>query len=190
MPDNTSGSITELLIQWCNGDRAAFGVLVPMVEKELHEIARRLMRKERVDHTLQPTALVNETYLRLVDQSQVNWKNRAHFVGIAAHVMRQVLVDYGRRVHRQKRDRKQTVALDEVLFVSAEKAAEFLVLDEALSRLEAFDPRKVKVVELRFFGGLSVEEAAEVLEVHPNTVVREWALAKAWLKREMENELR
>lgn len=187
--DNTPGTVTHLLIQWCKGSNDAFQALLPKVENELHAIARRFMRNERQGHTLQATALVNEAYLRLVDQNQVNWKNRAHFVGIAAHIMRQILIDHGRRLQRQKRGGRQTVALNDALLVSPERSAELLVLDQALSRLEALDPRKVKVVELRFFGGLNVEETAEVLNVHRNTVIRDWALARAWLKREMEDGL-
>ena len=145
------------------------------------------MRKERPGHTLQTTALVNEAYLRLVDQAHVNWKDRAHFFGFAAHIMRQILVDHARGAGREKRGgRAQRLVLDDVPVFSPAKSTMIMALDEALERLAARDARKARVVELRYFGGLNVEEVAEVLVVHPNSVIRDWALAKAWLKRELE----
>jgi len=187
MPENSRVAVTQLLIQWSSGDEAAFRELVPAVEDELRRIATRLMRKERSGHTLQTTALVNEAYLRLVDQDHVDWRNRAHFVGIAARIMRQILIDHGRRAQRRKRGGGQPgISLDEALLVSDEKSGALLALDEALTRLGSFDTRKAQVVELRYFGGLSVEETAEVLQVHHNTVIRDWALAKAWLRKELE----
>jgi RNA polymerase sigma factor (TIGR02999 family) len=179
-------NITELLSKWHNGDQDCLDKLVPIVQGELQRIARRHMRKERLGHTLQTTALVNEAYLRLVDQSHVNWKDRAHFFGFAANIMRQILVDHARSAGRQKRGgHAQRFALDEVLVFSPAKSTMLMALDEALERLATRDGRKARVVELRYFGGLSVEEAAEVLGVHPNSIIRDWSLAKAWLKREL-----
>jgi len=164
---------------------------VPLVDRELRRIAHRAMRGERPGHTLQTTALVNEAYLRLVDQSRVNWQNRAHFLGVAAGLMRQILVDHARRACRAKRGGGvQHLPLDEGLVYSPGMSESLLVVDEALSRLAEFDARKARVVELRYFAGMSVEEAAEALGVHPNTVIHDWSLAKAWLKRELERSPR
>jgi RNA polymerase sigma factor (TIGR02999 family) len=162
---------------------------MPLVYEELHRLARHYMRLERAGHTLQTTALINEAYLRLVDQRSVRWQNRAHFFAIAAQLMRRILVDYARSHARAKRGGDVLkVPLDGAALVSRERAAEIVSLDDALKRLAAIDPRKSQVVELRFFGGLSTEEAVEVLEVSPRTVEREWRLAKAWLRREIGNE--
>ena len=182
-------SLTQKLIQWSNGDQDGLNQLLPVVADELHRIARRHMRKERSGHTLQTTALVNEAYLRLIDQTHVNWQNRAHFFGIAARIMRQILIDHARGVRRDKRGGAQVLLpLDEAIVFSPSKSASLVALDEALERLEGKDPRKARVVELRYFGGLTVEETAEVLQVHPNTVARDWTLAKAWLKTELQSE--
>lgn len=186
MPANTD--ITGLLVDWGNGDQSALERLLPLVERELHRLAHSYMRREDPDHTLQTTALINETYLRLVDQRKVEWQNRAHFFGIAAQIMRRILLNYARDQNRQKRGGKAIhVSLSQAMVMPAEKDRELIALNDALNRLEALDARKSKVVELRYFGGLSVEEAAEVLKVSPITVMRDWQFAKAWLAREMQN---
>jgi RNA polymerase sigma factor (TIGR02999 family) len=180
--------ITALLIAWSDGDRAALERLLPLIERELHRIARHYMRRENPGHTLQTTALVNEAYFRLVDQRNVRWQNRAHFFGIAAQIMRRILMNYARDRHRAKRGGHAVqVSLSEVAVVGEERSAELLALDEALGRLAAFDARKCRVVELRYFGGLSVEETAEVLGVSAVTVERDWKAAKAWLAREIRD---
>jgi RNA polymerase sigma factor (TIGR02999 family) len=180
--------ITALLVDWSKGDKSALDKLFPLVERELHRLARSYMRKENPDHTLQTTALVNEAYLRLVDQRNTNWQNRAHFFGIAAQIMRRVLLNCARDQNRLKRGgRAIHVSLSEALIMPAEKNRELIALNDALDRLKAIDERKSKVVELRYFGGLSVEESAEVLGVSPITIMRDWQFAKAWLAREMQN---
>jgi RNA polymerase sigma factor (TIGR02999 family) len=180
--------ITGLLIAWGEGDRAALERLLPLIERELHRIARHYMRRENPGHTLQTTALVNEAYFRLVDQRNVRWQNRAHFFAIAAQIMRRILMNYARDRHRAKRGgRAVQVSLSEVAVISEERSAELLALDEALGRLAAFDGRKCRVVELRYFGGLSVEETAEVLGVSTVTVERDWKAARAWLAREIRD---
>lgn len=180
--------ITALLVDWSKGDKTALDKLFPLVERELHRLAHSYMRRENPDHTLQTTALVNEAYLRLVDQKNTRWQNRAHFFGIAAQIMRRILMNYARDRKRMKRggDAIQ-VSLSEVDLVSGTKASELLALDEALDRLATIDERKAKVVEFRYFGGLSVEETAEVLKVSSITVTRDWNMAKAWLAREIGN---
>ncbi len=179
-------SVTRLLLRWRAGEEQCLNKLVPLVEVELRRIARRYMRMERPDHTLQTTALVNEAYLKLVDHAHVDWRNRAQFLGVAARLMRHVLVDHARESRRAKRGGgAQLLPLDEGLAISQAKPVELVALDDALNELAKFDPRKAKVVELRYFGGLSVEETAEALAVHPNTVINDWSLAKAWLKREL-----
>ena len=170
-------------------NQAALDRLLPLIYTELRQLARRYMRRERPGHTMQTTALIHEAYLRLVDQNQVRWENQAHFFGIAARLMRQILIEHARSHSRAKRGGGAgTISLDEAALVSQARAAELLALDDALERLAAVDPRKGRVVELRFFGGLSVEEAATVLNVAPNTVLRDWRLAKAWLHREITHE--
>jgi RNA polymerase sigma-70 factor, ECF subfamily len=179
--------VTEFLLRWKAGDRAGLDQALPLVDRELRRIAHRAMRSERQGHTLQTTALVNEAYLRLVDQSRVDWQNRAHFLGIAAGLMREILVDHARRLSRAKRGGGTwKLPLNEALVFSPPVSESLLALDEVLGRLAQFDTRKARVVELRYFAGMSVEEAAEALGVHPNTVIHDWSLAKAWLKRELE----
>ena len=176
--------VTQLLVAWGGGDRAALDELMPLVYEELRRLAHQYMSRERPDHTMQTSALVNEAYLRLVDQKDVRWQDRAHFFGIAARLMRQVLVDYARQRRYAKRGGDaRRVPLDEALIVSEERAADVVALDEALKSLAEIDPRQSQIVELRFFGGLSVQETAEVLSVSPGTVMRDWTLAKAWLRR-------
>jgi RNA polymerase sigma factor (TIGR02999 family) len=178
--------ITQLLLAWSQGDRSALEQLIPQVYEELRRLARRYMGQERAGHALQTTALVNEAYLRLIDSSQVRWQNRAHFFAVSAQLMRRILVDFARSHHNLKRGGEaQRVSLDEALVVSEEPGADLVALDDALSALAGLDRRQSQVVELRFFGGLSVEEAAEVLKVSPTTVRRDWTLARAWLHREL-----
>jgi RNA polymerase sigma factor (TIGR02999 family) len=185
----TPVQITERLIAWSSGDPAAQHDVMHAVYEELHQMAVRYLRRERPDNTLQPTALVHEAYLRLIDQSRVNWQNRAHFFGVAAQMMRRILVDHARTKQRDKRGGpERTLSLEEAVSVSRERAADLVELDDALVALSGFDQRKSRVVELRFFGGLSVEETAEVLEVSPQTVMRDWKLAKAWLYDEMSQK--
>lgn len=178
----TPGEITQLLLDWSSGDREAFDRLAPLVYDELRNLAHRYMRRERPGHTLQTTALVNEAYIRLIDQKSVRWQNRAHFFAIAAGMMRRILVDYARRRLYEKRggDAHQ-VSLDEAAVLAPERAADLVAIDEALMSLAAHDPRKSEIVTLRFFGGLSIEEVAEVLAISRTTVQREWRAAKAWL---------
>ncbi len=174
--------VTRLLLDWGSGDQAALERLMPLVDRELHRLAHRYIRRERPDHTLQTTALVNEAYLRLVDQRNVHWKNRAHFYALSAQLMRRILVDHARKRKYAKRGGEtHKISLDEAMTVSNERTKDLVALDDALTKLAAIDPRKSKLVELRFFGGLSVEETAEVLSVSIITVNREWKLAKAWL---------
>jgi RNA polymerase sigma-70 factor, ECF subfamily len=175
--------VTRLLVDWGKGDQAALDELIPLVYDELRRLAGRYMRRESRDHTLQTSALVNEAYLRLVDQKSVEWQNRAHFFGVAAQLMRRILVDHARSRLRAKRGgRAQMVSLAEQAGMS-EEVAEVIALDEALKRLAELDPRKSQLVEMKFFGGLTNEEVAEVLKVTTRTVEREWRKAKAWLNR-------
>jgi RNA polymerase sigma-70 factor (ECF subfamily) len=188
---NETKQVTLLLRRWRDGDQESLATLIPLVKSELREIAHRYMRSERPGHILQTTALINEAYIRMVGQDKVEFENRAHFFAIAARLMRQVLVDYARRLRRAKRaDGEDALSLDETLVISPARSTRLLELDEALERLGKVDVRKMQVVELRYFGGMSVEESAQVLRVSPNTVIRDWALAKAWLKRELENSVR
>lgn len=181
--------VTELLTAWANGDKAVLEELFPLVYEELHRLARQYMRHERKGNTLQTSALVNEAYVRLVDQNNVQWQNRAHFFAIAAQLMRRVLVDHARKRGYQKRGGDaRRVTLDEALVVSDERAAEVVALDDALTSLADLDERKSKIVELRFFAGLSIEETAEILAVSPGTVMRDWTLAKAWLRRAIASQ--
>jgi RNA polymerase sigma factor (TIGR02999 family) len=185
------GAVTELLRAWRDGDDGALERLVPLVEAELRRLARAYMRRERRDHTLQTTALVNEAFLRLTDARHVRWEDRAHFLGISARLMRRVLVDHARsRGYRKRGGGAQRVTLSEGLLASPEPALDVVALDRALESLTAADPRKGRTIELRFFGGLSVEETAQVLDVSQDTVKRDWRLAKLWLLRELEGERR
>jgi RNA polymerase sigma factor (TIGR02999 family) len=181
-----SAQITKLLIDWRGGDHAAFEQLVPLVHEELRRVARRHMAHERVGHTLQATALVNEAYMRLIDIRQVNWQDRAHFFAMSSRLMRRILVDFARSKGSQKRGgAEHKVSFDEALVVSHEPGQDLVAVDDALNALAAVDARKAQVVEMRFFGGRSVEETAEALKVSPETVMRDWKFAKAWLLREL-----
>jgi len=182
-----AGQITQLLQRWQRGDRAALDTLMPLVYDELRRLARSRLRREPADNSVHATTLVHEVYLRLVNERAMNWQSRAHFLGVAAQLMRFILVDHCRRKYNDKRGgRLPRVPLDEATVVSCEAAPRLLALDQALKALAAIDARKGRVAELRFFGGLTVEETAEVLGVAPVTVLRDWKLARAWLKREME----
>ena len=194
MPTDAAGAgarrdVTGLLVAWGNGDESVLEELMPIVHGELRRLARRMMRGERGNHTLQTTALVNEAYLRLVDLNRVRWQDRAHFFAMSARLMRRILVDHARSRNYQKRGGAlRRVSLDEALVVSEERGTDLVALDDALEALAAVDPRKSQVVELRFFGGLSIEEAAEALQVSGETVLRDWRFARAWLRRELSEE--
>ena len=188
MPESPA-TVTELLHAWSDGDTAALDQLVPVVYDELRRQASRYLRREQGGHTLQTTALVNEAYLRLVDQKNIRWQNRAQFFGIAAQLMRRILVDHARAKHRAKRGgRDIRVTLDEAVAIAANQEIDLIALDAALDRLAQIDEQQSKVVEMRFFSGLNVEETAEVLGISPATVKRDWNVAKAWLYREMTGE--
>jgi RNA polymerase sigma factor (TIGR02999 family) len=179
---------TELLMAWSNGDESAFDKLVPLVHQELRTLARRYMRQERSDHTLQATALVNEAYVRLIDVNRIQWQNRTHFLAVAAQTMRRILVEFARHRHRQKRGGDALrVTIDDAKEVVQDTSTDLVALSDALSALATFDPRMSQVVELRFFGGLTVQETADVLHVSPETVMRDWKTAKAWLLRELSH---
>lgn len=184
----THPDITEILREWSDGKREALDQLLPLVYEELHSQAARYLRRERVDHTLQATALINEAYLKLIDQRHVRWQNRAHFFGIAAQAMRRILVDYARTKQREKRGGGEVIVpLEEATIALAdENSVDLIALDAALTRLAEFDEQKARIVELRYFSGLSVEETAEVLRVSPKTVERNWTMAKTWLHRELK----
>jgi RNA polymerase sigma-70 factor, ECF subfamily len=182
----SSHDVTALLADWSRGDRGALNRLLPLIYAELRRVAARQLRSERVSHTLQPTALVHEVYLRLVDQRQVDWQNRAHFVGVAAQIMRRILVDHARRRSAGKRgEGVRCVSVDDAPEIAAADEIPILALDHALGRLERVDPELAKIVALRAFGGLTIEEAAHVLKVSPSTAKRDWRTAKAWLAREL-----
>ena len=186
MPTPSPQEVTQLLADWGKGDRSALDKLLPLVHSELRRIAQRQMSQERPGHTLQATALVNEAYLKLAGQQGFDWQNRAHFFAVCAQVMRHILIDHARAHARDKRGGGAVkVSLNDALVVADDQASHFIALDEALRRLESLDPQKGKIVELRYFGGLSIEEAAEVLNISPRTVRREWQRAKAWLYRMM-----
>ncbi|HLK31460.1 MAG TPA: sigma-70 family RNA polymerase sigma factor [Terriglobales bacterium] len=187
MPEETSAEVTVLLSAITKGDAEAASRLVPLVYGELRRLAASYMRRERPDHTLQATALVHEAYLKLVEQRAANWQSRAHFFGVAAQLMRRILIDHARGHLRQKRGGEQhKVSLEEALVFSDQHAEEVLAVDESLNRLAKLDPRQARVVEMRFFGGLEVEEVAEVLQVSAKTVKRDWSVAKAWLYADLK----
>ena len=181
--------VTQLLRAWGGGDENALDRLAPLVAAELSRLARAYLRRERTGHSLQPTALINEVYLRLIDWQNATWEDRSHFFGVAARLMRRVLVDHARRTRYRKRGGGvDHVSLDEAAIVVPDRPGELLAIDEALGRLAVFDPRKSEIVELRFFGGLTVDEIGKALKVSPSTVKREWSLARAWLYRELTPE--
>jgi RNA polymerase sigma factor (TIGR02999 family) len=179
--------VTRLLHAMQGGSATASDDLIRIVYGELHQLAERYMRRERDDHTLQPTALVNEAYMRMVDQRAVSWQNRSHFFGIAAQAMRRVLVDHARRRRAARREGGQRITLDEGMVLARERSLDLLALDDALARLATLDARQARVVELRFFGGLDIDQTAEALGVSPATVKRDWTFAKAWLQRELDS---
>ena len=185
--DGTSSSreVSELLQAWTNGDRGVLDRLTPIVYDELHRLARHYMKGERSGHSLQTTALVNEAYMRLVDYKGMQWQNRAHFFAVSAQVMRRILVDHARRRNLKRGGGVPHVSLEDTAIVGGDRAADLIALDDAMNELAKLDTRKAEVVEMRFFGGLSVEETAEVLKVSPVTVMRDWRTAKAWLYREL-----
>ena len=192
MDTNEPADVTQLLLAWNNGNSGALDSLMPLVYDELRRLARRYMRVEGAGHTLQATALVNDAYLRLVDQKRVNWQNRAHFFGVAAHIMRRLLVDHARARHRLKRGGSVLrVEFTEQAGTSTPSPAQMdiVALDDALNRLENREPQQSRIIELRFFGGLSIEETAEALNISPATVKRKWAFARAWLYREMASRM-
>jgi RNA polymerase sigma-70 factor, ECF subfamily len=186
MSSTESQNLTELLAAWSDGDEFAFERLAPLVHAELHRLAHTYMNRERENHVLQTSALINEAYVRLIDWKAVKWQNRAHFFGVAANMMRRILVDFARRRPRVEAGRDaEHIELDEAFTISTEKDGDLIALDEALRSLAQFDERKARIVELRFFGGLTVEETAEVLKIAPITVMREWQKARAWLYCEL-----
>jgi RNA polymerase sigma factor (TIGR02999 family) len=183
---NSAKEITQMLVEWSNGREEALTELMPAVYDELRRLAAHYLRRERPDHTLQPTALVHEAYLRLVDQTQVRWQNRAHFFGIAAKLMRQILVNHALAHRAAKRSGTAIkLTLDEAAGLSKQQDVDLVALDESLTRLAGLGPQQARVVELRFFGGLTIEETAEVLRISPASVKREWTMAKAWLHCEL-----
>lgn len=185
-PAETAHDVTRLLVDLQRGADGAADQLVPLVYDELHKLAVHYMRAERGDHTLQPTALVHEAYIRLVDQRNASWQNRSHFFGIAAQAMRRILVDHARRKRAGKREGGDRVTLDESVAEAPQRSVDLIALDDALNKLAALDPRQARVVELRFFGGLDIEQTAESLGISPATVKRDWTFARAFLQREMD----
>ncbi len=182
--------VTQLLVKWSSGDERALEELIPLVYDELHRLAEHYMRRERSDHTLQPTALVNEAYLRLVDQTRVKWRSRAHFIGVAAQLMRRVTVKHAERHRAAKRGGGAgRTPIDEATVPATASGEDVIALDQALERLNELDPRQSRVVELRFFGGLTGKEMAEVLGVSPATIDREWRMARAWLRQELKRSI-
>lgn len=187
MSEEPPKEITELLNDWSGGDELAMDRLMPLVYQELRTMARTYMRNQDSDHTLQPTALIHEVYVKLAGQGEQNWQNRAHFFGVAAKAMRHILIDHVRNRAAKKRNAGQRVEIDNVTIVSTERAAGLIELDDALTRLSELDERKGRVVELKYFGGLNNEEMAEVLNVTSKTVIRDWQFARAWLVRELSH---
>jgi RNA polymerase sigma factor (TIGR02999 family) len=183
-------AVTQLLADWRGGNQQALDELMPLVYKELHRLADHYLRRERVGHTLQATALINEAYLRIINQDEVNWQNRAHFFGVAAQMMRRILVDHARsHLYAKRGGGAQKLTINEAIDLpQQERDLDLVALDDALQRLEQLDPQQSKIIELRFFGGLTIEETAEVLGISPATIKREWNWAKAWLYRELKNE--
>ncbi len=187
MNTTSSREVSQWLIAWGNGDQEALSRLIPLVYQELHRMAARYMRRQTPGHTLQTSALVNEAYLKLVDQKNVRWQNRAHFFGIASQLMRRILVDHARKHNRIKRGgATPKLSLDETAIITQDRAAEFIALDDALTVLTEMDPYKSRIVEMKFFGGLNFEEVAEVEKVSPRTIRREWRKARAWLHQELQ----
>ena len=188
MDQNSGDSITQMLIELTDGNKEVVNQILPHIYDELRRLASSYLRKERSNHTLQPTALVHEAYMKLIDQNRVKWQNRAHFFGIAAQVMRRILMDHARKHQADKRggEFEKLPIEEEILIVSQDKSAELIALDEALTRLALLDERQSRIVELRFFSGMSVEETAEALSVSPATVKNEWRTAKAWLFQELK----
>jgi RNA polymerase sigma-70 factor (ECF subfamily) len=192
MTDNLPlrSGVTELLIAWSDGRRDALENLIPLVYEDLRRLAAGYMRQETAGHALQPTALVHEAYVRLIDQKQVKWRNRAHFFGVAASMMRRILVDHARRRRAEKRDgnRERVTLTDNEVAAEGPREIDVLALHESLEQLATFDPQQERIVELRYFGGLTIEETAEVVGVSPATVVREWTIAKAWLRANLSRQ--
>jgi len=180
-----SHQVTKLLKDWSDGDQSVPDQLIPLVYEELRRLAHQYMRREKPGHTLQTAALVNEAYVRLVDQNNIQWESRAHFFGVAARLMRQILVDQARRRNAKRGRGAIRVSLNEATSVAHEQSASVMALDDALKRLEEIEPRKSRIVELRFFGGMSIEETAAALRVSPGTVMRDWTFIRAWLRKEM-----
>jgi RNA polymerase sigma factor (TIGR02999 family) len=185
----SSEEVTQLLAAWSNGDEGALEQLVPIIHAELHRLAKHYLKRERPGHTLQTSALVNEAYVRLINWKTARFKSRAHFYGVSAQLMRRILVDFARRRPRVQGDSVRHVSLEEALSVVAEPDTDLVALDEALIKLAQLDPRKARIVELRFFGGMSVEETSEFLGISPATALREWNKAKAWLYRELSADV-
>jgi RNA polymerase sigma-70 factor (ECF subfamily) len=183
--DNSASDVSQLLRAWTDGDQRALDILTPIVHEELRRIARNHMRREPLGHSLQATALVNEAYMRLVDYKRMQWRNRAHFFAVSAQLMRRILVEHARRHNLKRGGGIRHIPLEETALPSVARSEDLIVLDDALSRLATFDARMAQVVELRFFGGLSVEETAEVLKISSVTVMRDWSSARAWLYREI-----
>ena len=184
-----SKEITQLLVDWGQGDQQALNRLMPIVYDELHRLAGRYLRRERPDHTLQSTALVHEAYMKLVDQKRVSWKNRTQFFGVAAQLIRRILVDHARRHGAAKRGPAYKLSLDDAIAEAEQPNTDLVALDDALTRLANIDPQQSRIVELRFFGGLSIDETAEALGISPSTVKRDWNMARAWLYREIAEKI-